>query len=214
MTGCTPRHHAALVRRHAGAGLTVAASLILTIGLACPLGAQVDTAAPALQLSVAAGPALAVGSGTGARVGYTLQGAVTLVRTPSPWRLRADVAYLHAETLGWNMHSSRDGLSDPDGEAVSSTTGFVSAVLAPRAARAMVPYAIGGIGLGWVNAMRGTAYTQQSRGTAGFAWQGGGGIEWARGRRAIRLEARLQSIRSAGATGWYTTVPVTVGARF
>lgn len=214
MTGCPPRHHAAIVRRHAVAGLTATASLIFTIGVACPLGAQVDTTVPALQLSVAAGPALDVRSGTGARVGYTLQGTVTLVRTPSPWRLRADVVYLHAETLGWDMHSSRDRLSDRDGEAVSSTAGFVSAVLSPRAARGMVPYAIGGIGLGWVNTMRGTAYTEQSRGSAGFAWQGGGGIEWARGRRAIGLEARLQSIRSAGANGWYTTLPVTVGVRF
>lgn len=214
MTRCPPRHPTAIVRRHGVAGLTTTASLIFILGVACPLGAQVDTTVPALQLSVAAGPALAVRSGTGARVGYTLQGTVTLVRTPSPWRLRADVAYLHAETLGWDMHSSRVRLSGRDGEAVSSTAGFVSTVLAPRAARGMVPYAIGGIGLGWLYTMRGTAYTEQSRGTAGFAWQGGGGIEWARGHRAIRLEARLQAIRSAGADGWYATAPVTVGVRF
>ena len=214
MPGCPPRYRAAVVRRHAVAGLTATTSLIFTIGVAGPLGAQVDTAVPVLQLSVAAGPALAVRSGTSARVGYTLQGAITLVRTPSPWRLRADVAYLHAERLGWDMHSGRDRLSDRDGEAVSSTAGFVSAVLAPRAVRGMIPYAIGGLGFGWVNTMRGAAYTEQSRGTAGIAWQGGGGIEWERGRRAIRLETRLQSIRSVGATGWYSTVPVTVGVRF
>jgi opacity protein-like surface antigen len=128
--------------------------------------------------------------------------------------VRADVAYLHAETLGWDMHSSRDRSSDTNGAAISSTAGFVSAVLGTRSGRRVAPYVIGGIGLGWVNAMRGTTYTDQDRGTIGPAWQGGGGVEWTRGRRAIRLESRLQSIRSAGVTGWYTTVPLTIGVRF
>lgn len=215
MTGCPARRRAAMRHAHAVVGLASAAtSLILIAGSASPLGAQADTAGPALQFSVGAGPALAVRAGTDARLGYTVQGAVTLVRTPSPVRLRTDVAYLHVETPHGNMHGGPDRTLGRDAEAVSSTAGFVSAVLTSRAARGIVPYAIGGIGIGWVSAMRGVASVEQNGGAAGLAWLAGGGVEGGIGRRAIRLEARLQSIREAGGTGWYTTVPVTIGVRF
>lgn len=204
----------AIVRGHPGAASRAVASLLLAMGLAGPAGAQPDSLVPALQLSVAAGPALDVGSGTSARIGYTLQGAVAIVRPRSPWRLRADVVYQHAGRLDGDMHASRDFTSGMSGDAVSSAAGFANAVFAPRATRGVVPYAVGGIGLGWVDAMRGTAYTEGNRSTVGFAWQGGGGFEWGRGGRPIRLETRLQSIRSPGVARWYTTIPVTVGVRF
>lgn len=214
MPGLSLRHRCAIRRRCPGVAPRVAASLLVATGLAGPVGAQDAPPVPALQLSVAAGPALDVGSGTRARVGYTLQGAVAFAWPRSPWRLRADFVYLHAEQGNGDMHASRGFTSGMTGDAVSSVAAFASTVLAPRATLCVVPYGVGGIGLGWVEAMRGTAYMERNPGTVGFAWQGGGGVEWVRGDRAIRLETRWQSIWSREAAGWYTTIPVTVGVRF
>ena len=196
--------------------LTTALGLAAAAGLARSLGAQTDSTGSALRLSITAGPTLAVRSGPGAsRLGYALQGAVALVRPASPWRLRADVLYQHVGSADAEMRANGDGSYRMTGDGESSAAAFVNAVFAGRRTKRVVPYLVGGPGLGWGATMRATGGGgMHSDGGARLAAQGGAGLEWARGDRALTLEARVQTVRSASRDVWFTTVPITVGVSF
>lgn len=207
-------------RQCRGPYLVAVLGLAAAVGLPRVVGAQADSTASAVRLSVAAGPTLATRAAGASRLGYAIQGAVALVRPGSPWRLRGDVLYQHVGSAGADMGATGDGAYRMRGDAESSTAAFVSAVLAGRRAKGAVPYLVGGLGVGWASAMSAaTDMTASSgmeagRGTARLAAQGGAGVEWSRGSRALTLEARLQSMRAPSGAGWFTTVPLTVGVSF
>lgn len=202
------------VRRRRLAVLATALIVAGAAGCPRPLAAQSDSTTSALRLAVAAGPTLAAPSGGGSRWGYVVQGSVAVVRPTSPWRLRGDVLYQHAGTTGGHMRSNGDGGYRMRGEVESSAAAFASAVLAKPRAKAVAPYLLAGLGIGWTDAMSGSDGLESSRSVAGLAGQGGVGIEWPRGRRALSLEARWQVMRSPFRGQWLTTVPVTVGVSF
>lgn len=180
-----------------------------------PLHAQTDSAPPAIRFGLAAGPAVTFGElSSSARVGYALQGSVSLVRPRSLWRVRGDLVYQHVGSLDGDMQSYADGTYRMNGDAVASALGFVNVLATSPHATPVAGYLLAGAGIGLPDAMVMTSGGADSRGTARLAWQAGAGLEWARGTRALNLEMRLQSVRAAATSGWYTSLPVTFGVSF
>lgn len=185
------------------------------VALAPALRAQTDSLKPAFSVSLAAGPALAIGALPGtARVGYLAQGSLTRIWPASPWRMRGDVVYQHLGDVGEHMRYVSDRNPGERGDAASAALAFASVVLAHRVTPTVLPYVLGGVGGGWVDEMRMADGLAEGRGALRSAWQGGAGFEWARGERVLTLEARVQSARGALGQRWYTTLPVLVGVRW
>ena len=67
--------------------LVAVLGLAAASGLPRRAGAQADSTASALRLSIAAGPTLAARVAGASRLGYAIQGAVTLMRRGAPWRM-------------------------------------------------------------------------------------------------------------------------------
>jgi len=194
---------------------SAAACLAAVVGLGNPLGAQSDSARSALRLTVAAGPAVTMGSlRSTSPVGYVLQGSVAAIAPTSVWGLRGDIIYQYVGSFGSHMRSNGDGTYRSSGEAVSSAAVFVNALAVKRRGGAAFPYAVGGIGISLPDAMSMNNGGEVSRGSAGMAWQGGAGVEWPFGSRALSAEARLQSLRSSYSAKWYTTLPITLRVSF
>ena len=197
------------------APISAAACLATVAGLGNPLGAQSDSAKSALRLTVAAGPAVTVGTlRSTSRVGYTIQGSVAAIAPTSVWGLRGDIMYQYIGAFGSHMSSNGDGTYRISGEAVSSAAVFVNALAVQRRAGSVFSYAVGGVGISLPDAMSMSSGGEASRGNALMAWQAGVGVEWPFGSRALSVEARLQSLRSSYGTTWYTTLPLTLRMSF
>lgn len=182
--------------------------------------AQSDGTANSLGISVAAGPAFASRSGGAASSGYAASASVALVAPGSPWRVRGEILYQHLGMAGKDMRVGADDAYRMRGAGERSTSAFVSGVLAGRRTRAVSPYVVAGLGVGWVSAMRIESDVTWTGGMhAGgratrLALQGGTGLEWKRGSRALSIEARLQSLPTASNLFGSTSLPVTVGVSF
>lgn len=197
------------------APVSAAVCLLAVVGLGNPLAAQNDSARSALRLTVAAGPAVTVGTlRSTSRVGYTIQGSVAAPAPTSMWGLRGDIMYQYVGSFGSHMSSNGDGAYRISGEAVSSAAVFVNALAVKRRGGAVFAYAVGGVGISLPDAMNMSSGGDVSRGNTGMAWQGGVGAEWPLGSRALSVEARLQSLRSSYSTSWYTTLPITLRVSF
>lgn len=208
------RHHV-MTFRCCIAPVTAAAGLLAVVGLGTPLAAQSDSSGSALRLTLAAGPAVTVGTlRSTSRVGYVLEGSVAAIAPTSMWGLRGDIMYQYVGSFGSHMRTNGDGAYRIDGEAVSSAAVFVNALAVKRRGGAVFAYAVGGVGIGLPDAMSMRSGGEVSRGNAGIAWQGGAGVEWPFGRRALSAETRLQSLRSSYSGSWYTTLPITFRVTF
>ena len=201
--------------RRAARGWRAAAAVATAVGLAPALHAQTDSLKSAISLSLAAGPALAVGVVPGSqRSGYLAQGSLARTWPTSPWRIRGDVIYQHLGDVGEHMRYASDRNLGQRDNAASAALAFVSVALGPRVTPNVLPYVLGGVGGGWIDEMRMTDGIAEGGGAVRLAWQGGAGVEWVRGERALTLEARVQAARAALGQRWYSTVPLLVGVRW
>ena len=196
-------------------GWCAATAVATAVGLVPALHAQTDSLKSAISVSLAAGPAVAVGVVPGGqRVGYLAQGSLTRTWSTSPWRVRGDVVYQHLGDVGEHMRYAGDRTPGERGNAASAALAFASVGFAHRLTPNVLPYLLGGVGGGWIDEMRMTDGFAQGGGAARLAWQGGAGVEWVRGERALTLEARVQAARAAIGPRWYSTVPLLVGVRW
>jgi len=191
--------------------------LLGLLGFAQGASAQADSTATSLRLIAAVGPAFAVGAARGeARAGYAVQASVLYLRAQAPWRLRADFVYQHMQAGRERMEWRTDGSFSASGDAVSSAAGAVllSGVFAPGRSSRSTPYLLAGVGPAWPEAMTMANGGEHDGGTTRLAWQGGVGMEWRFGSRALSVETRFQSLGAARAGAAMRTVPVVLGVTF
>jgi opacity protein-like surface antigen len=190
--------------------MKIRTAVLLALATLAPLSAARAQISNPLKFTIFAGAALPSGdTGDGVKTGYTVGGAVDFRVPLSPLGFRGE--------LGYASFDAKDdaGLSDAD---LSDLGVNANAVFwFPAGPSPIRPYFTGGLSYSRIKLSGEESGITASVDDNGFGFNFGGGVDFALGALATRLDARYKRITvdfGSGEDGKVTYIPITFGLTF